>query len=69
MQFKVIDKKTGVEPDIEKIITEDWANGLAQTDIDCFAMTQYGELLLLDECGRFRFCPLSRFEITLEIKE
>lgn len=64
MQFKVIDNKTGKEPDMEKIaLEEDWAKDLIYCDMEGFALEQDGTLLLLDECGKFVYCPSGRFTI------
>lgn len=64
--FRIIDKETGREPDIEQIAaTEDWADGLMWMDMEGFALLEDGSLLLLDECGNHRFCPSGRFEIQI----
>ena len=65
--FTVIDNKTGKYPDCEKIaLEESWAKCLCYCDIDCFAITEDGALLLLDDCGGCAFCPDGRFTIVLE---
>lgn len=65
MTFEVKDKKTGKYADVEKIARrEKWAKGLMYCDMEGFAITQGGSLILLDECGRYEFCPSDRFEIT-----
>lgn len=65
--FKVIDKKTGKEADVEEIVLhEDWAKGLIYCDIEGFAITEDGALILADECGKFAYCPDSRFEIQFD---
>lgn len=62
--FRVIDKKTGKEPDLEYIaLNEEWAYNLIYCDMDCFALTEEGELILLDECGQYAVCPPDRFEV------
>lgn len=67
MTFRVIDKKTGKEPDLRKIaLKEEWAQGLIYCDMEGFAIEQDGSLMLLDECGNFRYCPYGRFEIIIE---
>lgn len=67
MTFKVIDKMTGKYPDVEKIaLEEDWAKSLVHCDMEGFSITQFGALLLLDECGNYVFCPEDRFEIVFE---
>lgn len=65
--FGVIDKKTGEYPDLEKLaLEEDWAKGLCYCDMEGFALSEEGDLILMDECGRFRYCPPDRFEVVLE---
>lgn len=65
--FTVIDKKTGEYPDMEKIaLEEDWAKDLLYCDMDGFALMEDGNLILLDDCGNFAYCPFDRFEITME---
>jgi hypothetical protein len=64
MQFRVIDTKTGKEPDLEQIaINEDWAKRLMYCDMEGFAVEDDGTLLLLDECGNFAYCPPGRFKV------
>lgn len=64
MEFTVIDKVTGKEADIERIaLTEEWAKGLAFCDMDGFAITECGDLILLDECGRYVDVSPERFEV------
>ena len=64
--FKVIDKKTGKEADEYNIaLNEEWAEGLCYCDMDGFAITNDGHLILLDECGNFAYCPIDRFEVVL----
>ena len=64
MKFLVIDKKTGKEADTEKIaLDEAWANGLMYCDMEGFAISEDGTLILTDECGHYAFCPEDRFEV------
>ena len=64
MIFRVVDKKTGREADPEDIaLHEDWAKGLIYCDMEGFALLQNGQLILMDECGNYEFCPEDRFEI------
>src|SRR3990167_8166591 len=64
MTFKVIDSKTGVWADPEKIAsTEDWASGLVSCDMDGFAIMERGDLVLMDECGHVAYCPVGRFRV------
>lgn len=69
--FTVIDTKTGKYPDTRNIaLREDWAKNLMVSlspkfnyDIDSFAITEDGSLILADKCGNFAYCPLGRFKI------
>jgi hypothetical protein len=62
--FTVIDKLTGKRPNLKEIaLYEEWAKGLIYCDMEGFAIDEDGELLLLDECGKFVSCPYDRFEI------
>lgn len=64
LSFDVVDPKTGEYPNLEKIaLRENWAKGLMYCDMDGFAIMEDGELLLLDDCGNFAYCPSGRFEI------
>ena len=65
--FTVIDNKTGCYPDCEKIARkEKWAKHLCYCDIDCFAITEDGTLVLMDDCGGVAFCPADRFTVVWE---
>ena len=67
IEFKVIDNNTGKEADIGKIaLKEDWAKGLMYCDMQGFAILDDGNLILLDECGKFEYCPSERFSIKFE---
>ena len=67
LEFKVIDNNTGKEADIGKIaLKEDWAKGLMYCDMQGFAILDDGNLVLLDECGKFEYCPSERFSIQFE---
>lgn len=62
--FDVIDLRTGSYPDVEKIaLGEEWAKNLVYCDIDTFAVTEDGRLILIDDCGNIAYCPAGRFEI------
>ena len=68
--FTVIDKKTGRYPDVVKICKkEEWASNLIYCDIDGFAITEDGGMVLMDECGNVASCPCNRFEIKWEEDE
>lgn len=65
--FTVIDNKTGNYPDVEKIAREEeWAKHLIYCDIDCFAVTEDGALILIDDCGNCAYCPADRFAVVCE---
>lgn len=49
--------------DFHDICGEKWASGLLQCDMCCFAVTQCGMLVLLDEVGNYAICPKGRFEV------
>ena len=62
--FTVIDLKTGKEADPYDIaLHEDWAKHLMYCDMEGFAIEEDGSLILVDECGRFEYCPVGRFEV------
>ena len=67
MRFRVIDRNTGVEADMQQVaLTEKWASGLAWCDMECFALSQFGGApLLMDECGNVAYCPDGRFMIEM----
>ncbi len=66
-EFSVVDKKTNKEADIGEIaLKEDWAKGLIYCDMEGFAILEDGNLVLLDECGKWEYCPSGRFEIIPE---
>lgn len=65
--FCVFDKKKNKEADCYKIaLKEDWAKCLCYCDMEGFAITQDGRLILLDECGRYTYCPDNRFKVVAE---
>lgn len=64
MNFTVIDTKTGEYPDLSDIaLHEEWAQDLMYCDMEGFAILEDGTLILMDECGRFTYCPEGRFQI------
>ena len=67
IEFKIIDNNTGKEADIGKIaLKEDWAKGLMYCDMEGFAILDDGNLVLLDECGKYEYCPSERFSVKFE---
>lgn len=67
-KFEVIDPETGRYPDMDDVVLEEWAHGLMHCDLDGFAMTESGGLLLLDDCGNYAFCPYRRFDVRIKSK-
>lgn len=64
IEFTVIDNKTGEYPDLWEIaLKEDWAKHLMYCDMEGFAITEDGTLILLDECGGVAYCPEDRFTV------
>ena len=67
IRFNVIDSKTGEYPDLENIaLTEEWAKGLMYCDMEGFYINEDGNLLLMDECGNYAYCPEDRFLVNFE---
>ena len=67
--FCVFDKNKNKEADCYKIaLKEDWAKCLCYCDMDGFAITQDRMLILLDECGRYTYCPDNRFKVVAEAR-
>ena len=62
--FKVINKRTGKEPDLWQIARRcKWAKHLVYCDMEGFAVEEDGTLILLDECGNVAYPPKGMFEI------
>lgn len=69
MTFTVIDKDTGREVSA-RVIRKIAKNGdLMEMDIDQFAVTETGDVILLDECGNFTYCVQGAFEIRIDSME
>lgn len=67
MKFKVFDNKTGKEADpCEIALHEEWAKCLVYCDMEGFAITEDGNLVLMDECGNFVYCDTERFKVVFE---
>lgn len=67
MKFRVIDNKTGKEADTWNIaLHEEWAQGLVYCDMEGFAITEDGYLMLADECGHVVYCDTERFKVVFE---
>lgn len=69
MKFRVMDNKTGKEADPYEIaLHEEWAQGLVYCDMEGFAITEDGDLVLMDECGTCVYCDPERFKVVFEDK-
>ena len=67
MKFRVIDKQTSKEADPYEIaLHEEWASCLVYCDMEGFAITEDGDLVLMDECGNVVYCDADRFEVIFE---
>ena len=67
MKFRVIDRQTGQPAAVRKIILEEeWARGLIYCDMEGFAITEDGGLILLDTCGDYVECPKGRFRVEFD---
>lgn len=67
MKFRVIDRKTGKEADPYEIaLNEEWAQSLIYCDMEGFAITEDGNLVLMDECGQVVYCDTERFKVVFE---
>lgn len=67
MKFRVMDKKTGKEADPYEIaLHEDWTRSLVYCDMEGFAITEDGDLVLMDECGSVVYCDTDRFKVVFE---
>lgn len=69
MTFTVIDKDTGREVSAQVIRKIANNGGLMGMDIDQFAVTEDGSIILLDECGNFTCCVQGAFEIRIDSME
>ena len=67
MKFRVIDKQTSKEADPYEIaLHEEWASCLVYCDMEGFAITEDGYLVLMDECGNVVYCDTDRFKVVFE---
>lgn len=73
MTFRVIDKKTRKPPifDHNHIFKEKWFKDshLIYCDIDCWCISECGDLMLVDDCGNVGYPPTDRFEVVFEPTE
>lgn len=52
------------DPEFEPVVKQ---NNLMKADLDQFAVTEDGHLIILDECGRFAYVPGNyRVMVTIE---
>lgn len=66
--FRVIDTKTGKEADTYEIaLHENWEKHLC--DIDGWAISDCGSLMLIDVCGSFAYADRERFRVVWEDEE
>ena len=66
--FTVIDTTTGQEADTYDIaLHEDWAKHLVYCDINGWAITDDGDLILIDDCGRFAYADRERFKVIWDV--
>ena len=72
MKFRVIDKQTGVKPNLWNVaIGEPWTelallvrrDDTGNLPMAGFAITERGSLILLDKYGNYAVCPKGRFEV------
>jgi hypothetical protein len=65
--FRVVWVATGepvTDDDLEAIaLKAPWDRGLVYSDIEGFAVTTDGELILLDECGNYVYPPPELFRV------
>ena len=68
IRFKVIDTKTGKEPifDHNHLFKENWFknSSLIWCDIEGWVISEYGVLMLADECGNVAYAP-DRYKVVL----
>lgn len=68
MRLIVRDSKNGLYPDLEEIaLSEEWARGLIYCDMEGFYLGEDGDLILADECGNHRSCPIDRFTVEVVV--
>jgi hypothetical protein len=58
--FKIIDIENGAEADEVRL---GWDCNLCGCDMEGFALTEYGILILCDECREFRYMNPKRFKV------
>ena len=63
MTIEIIDTATGRPPAVEKIDRIAKEYGLMEMDIDQFAVTEDGQIVLLDECGYYSYVDAESFNL------
>lgn len=69
MMIEIIDNSTGRPPSeklIDRIAKE---YGLMEMDIDQFAVTEDGHVVLLDDCGRYSYVDTEGFNLRIDFCE
>lgn len=67
VRFSVIDNLTGNPVDWEALPDEKWVKAdLIEDDLFGFAIDEWGDLVLLDDCGRWVPCPENRFTVVFD---
>ena len=59
--MRIIDTKTNQTADPYVAAKEEWASSLMTNDIEGFAITQDGAIVLMDECGNMAYAPAGRY--------
>lgn len=65
--FKVIDTNTNEEVDLSDLEKEEWVKSLTYFDLQGFALDDEENLMLIDECGNYIYCPIDRFQVVYDI--
>jgi hypothetical protein len=69
MTFTVYNKygasKDVTDREFDNLVKE---NGLMDCDLDQFAITEDGQLIILDDCGNFCYVPPGEYKIMIEEK-
>ena len=66
MTFHVIDNNTGKEVDEETLRELTDKHNLDYIDLEGFAITEDGRIILCDECGKFGYMDSDRFKIVID---
>ena len=62
--FKVIDTWSGREANISELTEENWVSDrLYIYEIDGWWVSEDGNLILMDDCGKFAYAHMERFKI------